>query len=411
VLQILILEEQGQSAKSKLKCTMDALLKFMIMSLEQHRAEFPYLAGKAYFNYGGQGSMPRSAIAALQEANLRFQALGPFSSAANAWIVQEGNLTRAAIAQELGTTADTITLTEDVSVGCNIALWGMDWQPGDHILLTDCEHQGIVAAVQELQRRFDLEVSVCPLLETLNSGDPCAILQQYLKPNTRLFVVSHILWNTGQVLPLQAMVEICHARSVQVLVDAAQSVGVLPLNLTELGADFYAFTGHKWWCGAAGVGALYVRPEARETLHPTFIGWRSVITDASGNPDRFQSDGRAFEIATSAIPLYPALREAIAFHHPYATERYAMICDRSAYLWERLAKISHLNCLKASAPESGLIAFQLENGKHALLVQALEAQNFFLRVILNPNCVRACVHYFTTEEEMDRLVSAIVAFA
>lgn len=380
------------------------------MSLQQHRAEFPYLAGKAYFNYGGQGTMPRSAIAALQDANIRFQELGPFSSAANSWIVQEGNLTRAAIAKELGTTADTITLTEDVSVGCNIALWGIDWQAGDHILLTDCEHQGIVAAVQELQRRFDLKVSVCPLLETLNSGDPSAIVEQFLQPNTRLFVVSHILWNTGQVLPLQEMVEICHARSVQVLVDAAQSVGVLPLNLTELNADFYAFTGHKWWCGAAGVGALYVRPEARETLHPTFIGWRSVITDASGQPTRFQPDGRVFEIATSAIPLYPALREAIAFHQPFAEARYGMICDRSAYLWQRLKALPSVQCLKTSAPASGLVSFQLENGKHPQLVQYLEARNFFLRVILNPNCVRACVHYFTTEEEIDGLAHAIEEF-
>jgi L-cysteine/cystine lyase len=380
------------------------------MSLQQHRAEFPYLAGKAYFNYGGQGPMPRSAIAALQDANLRFQELGPFSSAANTWIVQEGNLTREAIAKELGTTADTITLTEDVSVGCNIALWGIDWQAGDHILLTDCEHQGIVAAVQELQRRFDLEVSVCPLLETLNSGDPCAIVEQFLQPNTRLFVVSHILWNTGQVLPLQEMVEICHARSVQVLVDAAQSVGVLPLNLTELKADFYAFTGHKWWCGAAGVGALYIRPEARENLHPTFIGWRSVITDSKGNPERFQSDGRAFEIATSAIPLYPALREAIAFHQPFAEARYGIICDRSAYLWQRLKALPNVKCLKTSAPASGLVSFQLENGKHSQLAQYLEARNFFLRVILNPNCVRACMHYFTTEEEIDVLTHAIEEF-
>lgn len=378
--------------------------------LDQHRSEFPFLKGKTYFNYGGQGPMPRSAIAVLHEAHDRFQELGPFSSAANAWMVEEGTLTRSAIAKDLGATADTITLTEDVSVGCNIALWGIDWKAGDHILISDCEHQGIIAAVRELQRRFDLEVSICPLLETLNSGDSSTIVKRSLKPNTRLFVVSHILWNTGQVLPLKEMVEICQAQSVLVLVDAAQSVGVLPLNLTELQADFYAFTGHKWWCGAAGVGGLYVRPEARESLRPTFIGWRSVITDARGNPERFQPDGRRYEIATSAIPLYPALRNAIAFHTPDLEERYQMICDRSAYLWQRLNQVSNLKCLKQTAPEAGLVSFHLENGKHAQLVQFLEEQNIFLRVILNPNCVRACVHYFTTESEIDLLGNAIEKF-
>lgn len=356
--------------------------------------------------------MPQGAIAALHMAHDYFQELGPFSGAANAWLMNEATLTRAAIAQELGVSADTISLTEDVSVGCNIALWGIDWKASDHILLTDCEHQGIIAAVQEIQRRFGLEVSTCPMLETLNEGDPVAVIRHALRPNTRLVVLSHILWNTGQVLPLKEIVEVCRDRSVQVLVDAAQSVGVLPLNLTELGADFYAFTGHKWWCGAAGVGGLYVRPEARETLRPTFIGWRSVMTDATGQPIAFQPDGRRYEIATSAVPLYPALREAIAVHHQFASteERYQMICEGSAYLWQRLTELPEVHCLKFTPPEAGLVSFQLANGKHAQLVQFLEEKHFFLRTLLHPSCVRACVHYFTTQAEMDELINAIARF-
>lgn len=356
--------------------------------------------------------MPQSAIAALHQAHDALQELGPFSSAANAWMVKEGDLLRSAIAQELGADTGTITLTEDVSVGCNIALWGIGWKPTDHILLTDCEHQGIIAAVQEIQRRVGLDVSVCPVLATLNDGDPVAVIRDHLRPNTRLVVLSHILWNTGQVLPLEEIVSVCRSRSVQILVDAAQSVGVLPLNLTELGADFYAFTGHKWWCGAAGVGGLFVHPDAKDSLSPTFVGWRSVITNATGQPIDWQPDGRRFEIATSAVPLYPALREAIVFHHSYDTtaNRYHQICDGSAYLWERLRQISEVTCLKTTPPESGLISFQLASGKHGKLVQFLEEKHFYLRVILNPNCVRACVHYFTTESEMDALVSAIVEF-
>jgi L-cysteine/cystine lyase len=380
--------------------------------IEQLREAFPFLKGKAYFNYGGQGTMPQCAIAALHQAHDHFQELGPFSNAANLWLMNEAKLTREAIAQDLGTTPDTITLTEDVTVGCNIALWGIDWKSSDHILLTDCEHQGIIAAVQEIQRRFGLEVSVCPILDTLNQGDPIAVIQEALKPNTRLVVLSHILWNTGQVLPLEAIVAVCRDRSIQVLVDAAQSVGVLPLNLTELGADFYAFTGHKWWCGAAGVGGLYVRPDARDSLHPTFIGWRSVIVDSIGHPIQFKPDGQRYEIATSAVPLYSALRAAIAFHHDFGStaERYPLICAGSAYLWQRLNELPDLQCLKTAPPEAGLVSFQLANGKHAQLVQFLEEKQFFLRVLLNPNCVRACVHYFTTQTEIDALIQAITAF-
>jgi L-cysteine/cystine lyase len=388
----------------------------MTHPLAAHRQQFPYLEGKGYFNYGGQAPMPRGAIAAIQQAQDYFQQVGPFSSAANSWIVKETNLTREAIAAELGVLPETIALTENVSVGCNIALWGIDWQPGDHLLLSDCEHQGIIAAAQELRRRFQIEVSVCPLLATLNTGNPIEVIAQQLRPKTRLVVLSHILWNTGQVLPLAEIVRACRQAGaeypVRVLVDAAQSVGVLPLDLTALGVDFYAFTGHKWWCGAAGVGGLYISPTALEGLHPTFIGWRSITINSQNQPTGWQPDARRYEIATSAIPLYAGLREAIAFHPQLATteERYRMICDRSAYLWQRLSALPNVTCLRMTPPQSGLVSFQWARGDQGRLVQFLESQNFFLRVLLDPNCVRACVHYFTTEAEMNALVEAIAAF-
>ncbi|MBC7822697.1 MAG: aminotransferase class V-fold PLP-dependent enzyme [Candidatus Parcubacteria bacterium] len=384
--------------------------------IEQYRQHFPYLETAAYFNYGGQGPMARSAIDAIHKAQELLQKMGPFSSAVNAWMGEEAKQTRMAIAIELNCPVETITLTEDVSVGCNIALWGIDWNAGDHLLLTDCEHPGIVAAAQEIQRRFKIEVSMCPLKATLNEGDPVAVIAEHLRPQTRLVVLSHILWNTGQVLPLAAIVSACQTypshHPVRILVDAAQSVGVLPLNLTDLGADFYAFTGHKWWCGPAGVGGLYVRPEARESLAPTFIGWRSITTNSSGTPIGWQPDGRRYEIATSAVPLYTGLRDAIALQSTYGTiaERYQQVCERSTDLWQRLRDLPTVKCLRSTPPEAGLVSFQLESGNHNSLVQTLESKGIFVRTILDPDCVRACVHYFTTEAEINRLVEAIKEF-
>jgi len=102
-----------------------------------------------------------------------------------------------------------------------------------------------------------------------HNGDPSGVIAQHLRPNTRLVVLSHILWNTGQVLSMLEIVKVCrqHDRStpVRILVDAAQSVGSLPLNLTE---QTLCLHGSEWWCGPAGVGGLYVRPEARESLQP-----------------------------------------------------------------------------------------------------------------------------------------------
>ena len=385
--------------------------------LEHHRQQFPALLNKAYFNYGGQGPMPQAAIAAMRQAEDHIQQVGPFSNDVNSWITQVSDHTREAIATALQAPSATITLTEDVSVGCNIPLWGLDWQSGDHILLSDCEHPGIIAATEEISRRFGVEVSTCPLMATLNQGDPVAVIQQHLRPTTRLLVVSHILWNTGQVLPLAEIVAACHRHSgraghVLVLVDAAQSVGVLPLNLTELQADFYAFTGHKWWCGPAGVGGLYVSPAALASLSPTFIGWRSITSDGSGNPTGWKPDGRRFEVATSNYGVYAGLSQAIAIHADLgsAADHYQRIRQLSLYLWQRLTDLPQITCLRTAPPEAGLVSFTVNgatDGTHRRLVQTLEQQGFLLRTILHPDCVRACVHYLTLEAEIDRLIEAM----
>jgi L-cysteine/cystine lyase len=391
-----------------------------LTQLQRHRQQFPALANKTYFNYGGQGPMPQAAMDAITTAQEYIQRSGPFSAEVNAWIAQEVEQTRLAIAAELGVPTATMTLTEDVTVGCNIAMWGIDWQPGDRILLSDCEHPGIVATAAEIGRRFGVEVYNCPLMATLNTEDPAGIIAQHLQPNTRLVVLSHILWNTGQVLPMLDIVKVCRQNAgsqVRILVDAAQSVGLLPLNLTELGADFYAFTGHKWWCGPAGVGGLYVRPEARESLQPTFIGWRSIVTNSEGKPGDWQPDGRRYEVATSAFSQYAGLRAAIATHQQWgsAQERYQQICQLSHYLWQRLTELADISCLRTAPPEAGLISFQLTSSKpgaskHRQLVQFLEAQGLMTRTILDPDCVRACVHYFTLPSEIDQLVEEIQKF-
>jgi L-cysteine/cystine lyase len=379
--------------------------------LDQHRQEFPALANKAYFNYGGQGSMPQGAIAAIQQAHEQIQKTGPFSGESNGWIMEQAKQIKMAIATELSVPPETLTLTEDVSVGCNIPLWGIDWQAGDHLLLTDCEHPGIIAAAHEIQRRFGIEITTCPLMATLNEGNPTDAIARCLQPTTRLVVLSHILWNTGQVLPLAEIVQLCHAqpKTVRVLVDAAQSVGMLPLNLTELKADFYAFTGHKWWCGPAGLGGLYISPDARASLSPTFIGWRGITVNSSGQPTGWMEDGRKFEIATSDYTLYAGLRAAIAYHHQWGTaaDRYRRILELSHSLWQKLSELRHVTCLRNAPPAAGLVSFTVEGQPHAAIVKALEQQGLLVRTILYPDCIRACVHYFTSEAEIEQLVGAI----
>lgn len=384
----------------------------MTTNIEQHRQLFPALQNKVYFNYGGQGPLPQGALDAIFQSYQYIQNVGPFSQKTGGWVTEEIALTRAAIATELSVSPDTISLTENVTDGCNIALWGIEWQSGDHILMTDCEHPGIIATVNEISRRFNVDVSICNIIDTLNQGNPVNAIAEKVQKNTKLIVLSHVLWNTGQVLPLTELCQTCKTINpdVQILSDSAQSVGMLPLNLSEINIDFYAFTGHKWWCGPEGLGGLYVKAENLPRLHPTFIGWRGIILQDHQLP--WQPNASKYEVATSAYPLLAGLRTAIAIHNQFAspTFRYQQILKLSKYLWENLCTIPQIKCLHNQPPESGLVSFLLLKNSPRNLVTFLEKNHIYLRTINHPDSVRASINYLTTFEEINQLVAKIKEF-
>ncbi|MCY7332159.1 MAG: aminotransferase class V-fold PLP-dependent enzyme [Pseudanabaena sp. CAN_BIN31] len=394
------------------------------LALFSHRSHFPALGikNRTYFNYGGQGVMCESALDAIAKNFRHIESLGCFSSAAGDWMVAEYNATKAAIAQEFQVSPTTITLTENTTVGCNIALWAVDWQQGDRLLLSDCEHPGIIAGAVQIQKRFGIEIDYFPLTNTRNanaedSESVVDLLVQHLQSRTRMVMLSHICWNTGQVLPLKAIAKACHDRDVFVAVDAAQSVGVLPLNLADIAADFYAFTTHKWWCAPLGLGALYIRPEIFDRVEPVFVGWRGLT--AKTPIPQWREDGAKFEVASSTYALYESMRIAIAHANSWGSQlqRYERICQLSKILWERLNALPHIDCIRQLPPESGLISFkvnqELAKGaiaqkSHSLIAKQLESEHqILIRALADPDCLRASIHYLTSTDDIDRLVSVL----
>lgn len=384
--------------------------------IDDHRRQFPALDGKTYFNYGAHGTLPRPAMDAVLDSWEYMQKWGPFSTEINDWIQQEVAKTIACFATQLGAAPETIALTENVTTGCNIVLWGLEWQQGDHILISDCENPGIVAAIQGVARRFRLHVSSFRVDTSENAT--IESIARGLRPNTRLVVISHVLWNTGQVLPLTKIAELCRFNRVNrertlLLVDGAQSVGVLPLQLAGSGADFYAFTSHKWLCGPEGVGGLFVAPESLEFVQPTFVGWRSVKIDVGDGSFSWQPGAQRFHVSTSAYPLFAGLRRAVSIHDDFAPveKRYARILELSHYVWERLQQFApDLECLQASAPEVGLVFFRSRANPSHKVVRYLETQYCCTRFMYEPDCVRLSLHYFTTRNEVDRLVDLLQSF-
>ncbi|MFM2157609.1 MAG: hypothetical protein RLZZ124_83, partial [Cyanobacteriota bacterium] len=197
------------------------------------------LANKAYFNYGGQGPLPTPSLEAIIASWRTIQELGPFSAAVWPFVEAETQRLRSALAGLCGVPPHRLALTENVTSGCVLPLWGLPWQPGDELLISDCEHPGVVAACRELARRGGLTIRSLPVLALCGTTPQVdldravlAALESRLSSATRLVVLSHLLWNTGAVMPITAVAQRlrAHARQPWLLVDAAQSMGSIPVE-------------------------------------------------------------------------------------------------------------------------------------------------------------------------------------
>jgi L-cysteine/cystine lyase len=386
------------------------------------RASMPALANKTYFNYGGQGPLPDPSLGAITASWRTIQQLGPFTSEVWPFVEAQVASVRSRLAVACGVGSHRIALTENVTSGCVLPLWGLQWQAGDELLISDCEHPGVVAACQELARREGLSMAVLPV-QSISAQIGAVQLDEAVLTNlelcltarTRMVVLSHLLWNTGAVMPIAKVAERLqgHGRQPWLLVDAAQSMGSIPVAEAAAAADIYAFTGHKWLCGPEGLGGVALSERLLEQAQPTLIGWRSLRHEGNA-ASSWHSDARRFEVATSCVPLLAGLASSMDLLATAGTTetRLIRIRGRSSQLWHGLQEIAGLETLLQEPPPAGLVSFTLTgNGAPSpeAVVSQLGVHSIWLRSLDDPHCLRACTHITTTAEEVERLLGALRA--
>ena len=384
-------------------------------SAEGLRGRMPALASKVYFNYGGQGPLPTPSLEAIQASWRTIQELGPFAT--SVWPYVGGTVAslRRRLASWCGVAPERLAFTENVTSGCVLPLWGLPWQEGDELLISDAEHPGVVAACRELAQRQGLALASLAVAEA-RSGSEAAhssvleALERSLTPRTRLVVLSHLLWNTGQLMPIAAVAARLarHPNQPWLLVDGAQSLGSLPVAEAAAAADIYACTGHKWCCGPEGLGVVALSERLLEQARPTLIGWRTLADESAGTAG-FHRDGRRFEVATSCTPLFAGLSTSLSLLEAEGSdqERLALIRQRSAHLWEGLGRIAGVRPLLDAPPPAGLVSFEVEGQDPASLVERLGEQGIWLRNLPDPACLRACTHITTSPADLEALLEAL----
>jgi L-cysteine/cystine lyase len=360
------------------------------LTYEEGRALFPVLERFAYLNTGTLGPLSRPTLAAIEERTHYDQEQG---RGGRAWFDSVLALragVRERLAALIGATSDRLALTSATTDGCNIVVAGLGLGPADEVVTTDAEHPGLLLPLNVSGVRVRVaEVAAKPTAEALDRITAC------IGPRTRLLALSHVLWTTGQVMPVH---ELKRETGLPVLVDGAQSVGAIPIEVGEL--DFYTVSAQKWLCGPEPLGALYVRdPEALRIAFPSYFAQTSIEPDGSFVP----KDGAArFDSGWLATQLLAGLDAALDVAPDWSFERAAAIADRCRDALSAKYEV-------VGDPPLGTLVSFVPPGEPAETAARLYDRGVIARDLPGTGWVRASCGWWTNEDDIDRLVAGVAA--
>lgn len=361
------------------------------MDISAFRAQFPVFDRMEYLNTGTAGPVPRRAIE-LATDRLTNEVLprGRTGEAHWARLQELREELRLAYARLLGCTPDEVALTYSSGDGLGAVLLGFDFRPGDEILTSDEEHVGLLGPLGLVRDSRGVQLRVAPF-DTLADA---------VGPRTRMIACSHVSWVTGKIVDVPALV----SHGLPVLLDGAQSLGAIQVDVRALGCDYFAAPGQKWLCGPDGTGCLYVRQDRIESLPPTRANY-FTLREPMLAPDLVFNDGaRRFDLGVPQGALVLWCLEALRV---LEAPGWAWVLERGPTLAQRLAQqLADAGVRVAPRGQSTLVTF--EHADAGRRVVELFDEGFALRDIPGRPLVRASVGAWSSEAALDQLVDRIV---
>jgi len=366
--------------------------------------EFPIVHEYTYLNAASQGPWPNRTVRAVE----RVAALGqyPNTPAALAEPAAEP-LARDRLARLLGVDPASLVFTANTTHGMNICAQGIDWRPGDNVVLPRREFPSLGYAWLHLRRR-GVEVRLVPVE---GAGPRLDDLLAATDARTRALACSGISWDTGYRLDLAELGRRCRQRGCLLIVDGIQLVGARRLDLAALGVAALCTHGYKWLMAGFGAGALYVAPAAIDQIQPTFIGSQSVVGGAEVATETFDWQPGAARYAAggvnrtglAALAASLSLIEEVGID---AIEAHSRALAELLYAGLRRKRGLRVVSSDDPAHRSAIITFTTgDRASDEALQRRLEAQRII--VALRPLGLRASPHCYNTEAEVARLLDAL----
>ena len=363
------------------------------MELSAIRAGLPVLERYAYLNAGTNGPLPRRTGEAMARALERDLREGRSSKAYFESMLEGREQVRASLAHLLSAAPSDIALANSTTQACNVVYMGLGIGPGDEVVTTDSEHPGLFGGLAASGAELRVvQVRDLPADEVLGA------LQAAVSSRTRLTALSQISWLTGAVFPVQELADL----GVPLLVDGAQAAGAIPVDVGALGCDFYTVSAQKWLLGPDVTGGLYVRPERVEELRLTFPSYGSWDWEAE---TEYTPKAGAARFDPGWIPLgsLSGLKESLAFAEDAGPERF----DHARRMAGRLRELLSERAEVITEPDQATLVTWKAEGDSREIVLRLADAGVVIRDIPKLGWLRASCGFWTSEDDLQRLISAL----
>jgi len=376
------------------------------------RDAFMLSKDKVFFNTGTVGAMPKVVVQKVAEHVERLAthvADWDYKSDIG-WISGYYPMPdiRKKIAQLINADAPSLALTDNVTSAMSYIAMGLELKPGDEVLTSNQEHGGGRSAWIVREKREGITYREVPLPKPIqNSDEVFSIIRKALAPETRVVMLSHMLTGSGAILPVKEICAEARARGIITVLDGAQTIGQIKVDVADIGCDAYVGCFHKWIGAPPGTGFMWVRPDLLNTLWTTVSSYQWNNHDDEGF--RFTQRG------TGNYSVMLGMDAALDFHNQIGPQRvYDRIKFLGSYLRDGLRKMPKVKIYSPAdeAMCAGITVYNVAGFTGARL-----QDEFWNRARMRPRSqgdefgVRHCTHIYNNEKELDRALGIVKALS
>ena len=370
--------------------------------------EFPY-KDRIYLNNASISRMPRSSITAMSDFLVNYNELGPDSEASDNYLREKLSNLRKEISGLINCRPEEVIFTQSVTDGINTVANGLKLNPNSNVILRGSTHEHPANHYPWVRMGQRVELRNLSIDET--GYFDIDTFRNTIDERTGLVVLSHALFNTGAIIPVEEIGKILSEKSIPFFVDAAQTVGCIPdVDVNKINCNFMSFNGSKWLCGPMGMGIFFCRRDSSDLIEPLQVGGESAIFHENKIihkeiPARFQAGFRNWSGVAGLEASTSYLKKVGIFA---IRKRNIMLAN---LLREEISKINGaiLYGPTEEKDRTSIVSFTIQNQDSKTLVAKLEKENMILAVrdIFSKKVVRISPHFFNTESEIHSVVDVI----